>query len=73
MFHLPCLLRYNKPVDYSPPPLLSYFLLHHDDSDVDETGTWDRSIGPKVDHAALLRSVLREGCPMEIEGQAGDG
>lgn len=33
---------------------------------------WDRSIGPKVDRARLLRGVLEGGCPLEDRGE-GDG
>lgn len=27
---------------------------------------YDRSIGPKVDHAALLRTVIKGGCPLPV-------
>lgn len=44
-----------------------------EEGDIDVTaladgGLWDRSIGPKVDHAALLRDVIADlgGCPLEI-------
>ena len=30
------------------------------------TFNYDRSIGPKVDHAALLRTVIGDGCPVEV-------
>ena len=33
---------------------------------------WDRSIGPKVDRARLLRGALEGGCPLEDRGE-GDG
>lgn len=61
MFHLPCLLRYDKSLDYEPPELVSRFgYLAHDEEDPG----YDRSIGPKVDHAALLRTIVGRGCPV---------
>lgn len=42
-----------------------------DDDSFDDPGDdagamlWDRSIGPKVDRARLLRGVLEGGCPLE--------
>ena len=59
IFHLPCLLKYGK-VDFELPDILSTF----DTLEADEEGGYDRSIGPKVDHAALLRTVVGEGCPV---------
>ena len=29
-------------------------------------GGFERSIGPKVDHAALLRTVVGGGCPLAV-------
>lgn len=60
IFHLPCLLKYEKPDSELPSVLSTFDTL---DPDEDEGG-YDRSIGPKVDHAALLRTVVGEGCPV---------
>ena len=43
------------------------------DEDEDEYGGFDRSIGPKVDHAALLRTVVGGGCPKEVHRVDGEG
>ncbi|KAL9134067.1 MAG: hypothetical protein Q9175_004754 [Cornicularia normoerica] len=59
IFHLPCLLKYEKS-DSELPDVLSTF----NTLDSDGEGGYDRSIGPKVDHAALLRTVVGEGCPV---------
>ena len=74
VFHVSCLLRYNKPADYEPPAHYSLFDLPSDlEEEEDEqeelimSGIWDQSIGPKVDHAALLRDIVQDlgGCPLE--------
>lgn len=33
-----------------------------------ETPSWnfDRSVGPKIDHAALLRTFVGDGCPVAL-------
>ncbi len=59
IFHLPCLLKYEDE-DTELPEVLSSFNSFEDELD----GGWDRSIGPKVDHAALLRTVVGGGCPV---------
>ena len=41
--------------------------------DDDEDGGYDRSIGPKVDHAALLRTVVGGGCPLTVHHMDGEG
>ena len=60
IFHLPCLLKYEKE-DTELPQILSSF-----NSFDDSEGVYDRSIGPKVDHAALLRTVVGGGCPVAM-------
>ena len=35
-------------------------------------GAFERSIGPKVDHAALLRTVVGGGCPMAVHHMDGE-
>ncbi len=64
IFHLPCLLKYEKEDTEMPEVLASFSALG--DEDEDEYGGFDRSIGPKVDHAALLRTVVGGGCPMAM-------
>lgn len=59
VFHLPCLFRYEKS-DPDLPDVLSTF----DALVPDDEGGFDKSIGPKVDHAALLRAVVGGGCPV---------
>lgn len=48
--------------DSELPELLDSFSSGGDDED----GGYDRSIGPKVDHAALLRTVVGGGCPLPM-------
>ena len=36
-------------------------------------GGFERSIGPKVDHAALLRTVVGGGCPLAVHKVDGEG
>ncbi|KAL8679250.1 MAG: hypothetical protein Q9186_004441 [Xanthomendoza sp. 1 TL-2023] len=56
VYHLPCLLSLSgKAADDIPTSLMN----------LDWQSEYDRSIGPKVDHAALLRSQINQGCPME--------
>ncbi|KAK4694647.1 vacuolar protein sorting-associated protein 41, partial [Lecanoromycetidae sp. Uapishka_2] len=62
IFHLPCLLKYEKE-DSELPEVLDSF--NRDGDETDDVG-YDRSIGPKVDHAALLRTVVGGGCPLPI-------
>ena len=61
VFHLPCLLRYEDE-DTELPEILSSFTPFDENPD----GSYDRSIGPKVDHAALLRTVVGGGCPVPM-------
>ena len=61
IFHLPCLLKYEDQ-DVELPDILSSFGSYEDRID----GGYDRSIGPKVDHAALLRTVIKGGCPVPM-------
>ena len=49
-----------------PEVLAAFSSLGDEDDEDDEYGGFDRSIGPKVDHAALLRTVVGGGCPMEM-------
>ncbi|KAK3168150.1 hypothetical protein OEA41_004596 [Lepraria neglecta] len=70
IFHLPCLLKYEKG-DAELPEVLSSFNSLGDDED--EDGGYDRSIGPKVDHAALLRTVVGGGCPVASRHIDGEG
>jgi len=62
IFHLPCLLKYEKE-DSEVPEVLDTF---NSVADENEDGGYDRSIGPKVDHAALLRTVVGGGCPLPV-------
>ncbi|KAL6720978.1 Vacuolar protein sorting-associated protein 41 [Lecanora helva] len=61
VFHLPCLLRYEDE-DRELPEVLASFSPFDEGGD----GGYDRSIGPKVDHAALLRTVVGSGCPVAM-------
>ncbi|KAL8802162.1 MAG: hypothetical protein Q9200_006685 [Gallowayella weberi] len=56
IYHLPCLLSLSGKAAEDIPTSLT---------NLDWQSEYDRSIGPKIDHAALLRSQLKEGCPME--------
>jgi len=68
IFHLPCLLKYEKEDSELPEVLSSFQSLEEE-----EDGSYDRSIGPKVDHAALLRTVVPGGCPVAMHHVDGDG
>lgn len=57
-FHLPCLLQYSDP-DAEHPSILNSFTA----SDTEDIYI-SRSIAPKVDRAALLRTVVGGGCPV---------
>ena len=69
IFHLPCLLRYEKEEDYELPGVLSSFGNYDDAFD----SGYDRSIGPKVDHAALLRTFIEGGCPVPMHHADANG
>ena len=58
------------------PEVLASFstsLSSEDDGGDDEYGGFERSIGPKVDHAALLRTVVGGGCPLAVHQVDGEG
>ena len=76
-FHLPCLLKYTSTTSSPPPDLLSNLHLdlglntndsepeQGEEAEGEEIFNYDRSIGPKIDRAALLsRTVVRDGCPV---------
>ena len=72
VFHLSCLLSQVFPPGTPLPAMLTQFI----DPVAAEDEEWeipplDRSIGPKVDRAKLLGTVLEGGCP--LEGKEGDG
>ena len=46
---------------------------HEDDGYDGYGGGFERSIGPKVDHAALLRTVVGGGCPLAMHHVDGEG
>lgn len=57
-----------------PEVLASFSALGDDEGDDgDGYGGFDRSIGPKVDHAALLRTIVGGGCPMAVHQVDGEG
>ena len=59
IFHLPCLLTFSQNTQEADVPSVL--------RDLKVSSEFDRSIGPKVDHAALVKSLIRGGCPLEIE------
>lgn len=69
-FHLPCLLSYNSSSSARPSspssPNLPSFLSYPPASE--RTYDYDRSTGPKVDRAALIKAqtVVGEGCPVAV-------
>ena len=68
VFHLSCLLDSKSTVSQDQIALPDVILrLSNGEEEQDE---YDRSIGPKVDHAALLRGVVGEGCPLEGCGES---
>ena len=75
IFHLACLLKQSLPPDTEPPAMLVQYLNPSVTEEGEEGFAWDvydKSIGPKVDRARLLRTVLGDGCPLEEKrgGQA---
>ncbi|KAI4174491.1 MAG: hypothetical protein LQ343_002248 [Gyalolechia ehrenbergii] len=58
-FHLPCLLGFAETDGESPVDIPSSL------KDLDWQSEFDRNIGPKIDHAALLRNLVDQGCPLE--------
>ncbi|KAL8846366.1 MAG: hypothetical protein Q9221_008545 [Calogaya cf. arnoldii] len=56
IFHLPCLLS----MDGKEPEDIPTSLVN-----LDWQSEFDRSVGPKVDHAALIRNQVDQGCPLE--------
>ena len=59
IFHLPCLMSFLHP-DKTPSQGIPDSLLN-----LDWQSEFDRSVGPKIDHAALVRNLVRGGCPLE--------
>ena len=55
------------------PEVLASFSALGEEDDFDEYGGFERSIGPKVDHAALLRTVVGGGCPVAMHRVDGEG
>lgn len=62
VFHLRCLLRYDKPAGGDGVP----DILAEMEAGEAQAMNFDRSIGPKVDHAALLRTMVGDGCPITV-------
>lgn len=62
VFHLPCLLSLSNPEGTEPEDIPSSL------RDLDWQSEYDRNIGPKIDHAALLRNLVDKGCPIENQG-----
>ena len=56
-----------------PEVLASFSALGEGDEEENEYGGFERSIGPKVDHAALLRTVVGGGCPLAVHQVDGEG
>ena len=57
-----------------PEVLASFSALGGEEEDgEDGYGGFERSIGPKVDHAALLRTVVGGGCPLAMHRIDGEG
>ena len=57
IFHLACLLGLNKKEQEVPEAIERL-------ADGEEGDEFDRSVGPKVDRASLLRGVVGGGCPL---------
>ena len=65
-FHLPCLLAHVFPPGTDQPSMLNQFTEPIVSADEEwELPPSERDIGPKVDRALLLRTVVGEGCPLE--------
>ncbi|KAL8937020.1 MAG: hypothetical protein Q9211_003901 [Gyalolechia sp. 1 TL-2023] len=58
-FHLPCLLDFSATDGKSSVEIPSSL------KDLDWQSEFDRNMGPKIDHAALLRNLVGQGCPLE--------
>lgn len=66
VFHLSCLLKYDKPPsddeELHVPDVVARMAAGEQPVAVDS----DRSVGPKVDRAALLRTLIGNGCPVAV-------
>lgn len=65
MFHLSCLLKYDKPNDGDEVEIPDV-VAQMGESSWPAADDYDRSVGPKVDRAALLRTLIGDGCPMAV-------
>lgn len=59
IFHLPCLIDFSETDGKSSVDIPSSL------KDLDWQSEFDRNVGPKIDHAALLRNLVDQGCPLE--------
>ena len=72
VFHLSCLLKYDKPSsaggggdddgDLNVPDVVARMAA----GEQPVASDLDRSVGPKVDRAALLRTLIGNGCPVAV-------
>lgn len=65
VFHLSCLLKYDKPNDGDEVEIPDV-VAQMGESSWPAADNYDRSVGPKVDRAALLRTLIGDGCPMAV-------
>ena len=72
VFHLSCLLKHqSKNNEFQDTKTLPDVIARLTSGE-EEQDEYDRSIGPKVDHVALLRGLVGVGCPLEgCEGNQG--
>lgn len=61
VFHLACLLQYEKMKREDLPESIAQMAAGEPPA-----GEFERSIGPKVDRAALLGTQIGEGCPVAV-------
>lgn len=61
VFHLACLLQYEKMRREDLPESIAQMAAGEP-----PVGEFERSIGPKVDRAALLGTQIGEGCPVAV-------
>lgn len=70
VFHLSCLLKYDKrDEDETEIPDVVAKMAAGESSPA--AGDFDRSVGPKVDRAALLRTLIGDGCPIAVHKNGG--
>lgn len=71
VFHLSCLLKYEKRDGGDEVDAIPDVVAQMAAGESPAFNGFDRSVGPKVDRAALLRTLIGDGCPMAVHKNGG--